>query len=299
MLFWHEGEMIVEVFNEKVNYENPFLFLNIFQAERNSEGVGRWHYHKELEILVILEGSLEVYVEEELHNMQKGDVLLIGSSQLHRDRTYADSGLKYIVFQFDIGQYFDPTTMPYIKYFSETRRPLSHLNYIFTENQKAKRQLYDCVEEIYRESKTKGEGYEIAVSILIKKILLTLLRSDARKLLNHKDDTEILRLKPALDYIEQNINEKIQVEDASKIINISYYYFVKYFKKVMGMSFTEYVNYRKIKRAERILLTRDISISQVGETIGMPNMAHFYKTFRKYNDCSPSEFRKKMLNWNH
>jgi YesN/AraC family two-component response regulator len=57
------------------------------------------------------------------------------------------------------------------------------------------------------------------------------------------------------------------------------------------------VNFRKIKWAERILLTKDLSISEVGERIGMPNMAHFYKMFRKYNECSPKEFQKKMLAW--
>ncbi|MNR56948.1 HTH-type transcriptional activator Btr [compost metagenome] len=82
-----------------------------------------------------------------------------------------------------------------------------------------------------------------------------------------------------------------------KLANMSYYYFVKFFKKAIGLSFTEYVNYRKIKWAERILLTKDLSIADVGERIGMPNMAHFYKTFKKYNDCSPKQYQRKMLEW--
>ena len=79
--------------------------------------------------------------------------------------------------------------------------------------------------------------------------------------------------------------------------NVSYHYFVKLFRKTMGLSFLEYVNYKKIKRAERILLTKDLSIAQVGEEIGMTNMAHFYKMFKKHNQCSPNEYRKKLQTW--
>ncbi|MDG0808264.1 helix-turn-helix domain-containing protein [Cohnella rhizosphaerae] len=65
----------------------------------------------------------------------------------------------------------------------------------------------------------------------------------------------------------------------------------------MGISFTEYVNFRKIKTAEQLLLTRDLSVSEVGDRIGMPNMAHFYKMFKRFNHCSPKEFQRKMLAW--
>jgi AraC-like DNA-binding protein len=98
--------------------------------------------------------------------------------------------------------------------------------------------------------------------------------------------------------VENRLTDRIQVEEVCKIANMSYYYFVKFFKKTIGMSFTEFVNYRKIKWAERILLTKDLSITEVGERIGMPNMAHFYKMFKKYNDCSPKQFQRKMLDWN-
>jgi YesN/AraC family two-component response regulator len=187
--------------------------------------------------------------------------------------------------------------MPYFRFFSETSTPLSRLNYIFQENPESRELVRETVREIYKEWTTKKEGYEIAVNILIKRILLTLLRSDTRKLLSCKDSAELIRLKPVFDYVERNLDGKIHVEDASRAANISYYYFVKYFKKAVGMSFMDYVNMKKIKKAEKILLTKDISVAQVGEQIGMPNMAHFYKIFRKFNRCSPHEFRKKMQEW--
>ncbi len=47
----------------------------------------------------------------------------------------------------------------------------------------------------------------------------------------------------------------------------------------------------------QVLLTRDVSVSEVGDLIGMANMAHFYKMFKRFNGCSPKEFQRKMLAW--
>ncbi|OMF21553.1 AraC family transcriptional regulator [Paenibacillus sp. FSL H8-0548] len=290
------GSSNLEVINEKVAYENPLLSLRIFQTMRDLEGFTNWHYHKQLELLLILEGNLDVYVDEESFHLTTGDVMLIGASELHRDRSH--NIIDYIVLQFDLEPFFDQSTIPYMRYFSETQMPLSKANYIFEENSAVKQQAASYIKQLLDEATHKETGYELAVSVLIKQILLLLLRHDSRNVLIEQDNFDRIRLKPVLDFIESHLMDRIQVEEVCKIANMSYYYFVKYFKKTIGLSFTEYVNYRKIKWAERILLTKDLSISEVGERIGMPNMAHFYKMFKKYNDCSPKQYQRKMLLWN-
>ncbi|MUT65834.1 AraC family transcriptional regulator [Paenibacillus sp. NEAU-GSW1] len=286
----------MQPYNEKVVYENPLLSLRIFQTNRNQHILSNWHYHKQLELLYIAKGKLDFYVEDKVFQLQSEDVVIVGASQLHRDRSLTH--LDYIVLQFDLEPFFDHSTIPYMRYFSETENPLSEANYIFQENAPVKQEVGSCIRQLLEEATRKDIGYELAVSMLIRKILLLLLRNDNRKVLAEQDAFDRVRLKPVLDYVEDRLNERIQVEEVCKIANMSYYYFVKFFKKTIGMSFTEYVNYRKIKWAERLLLTKDISISDVGERIGMPNMAHFYKMFKKYNDCSPKQFQRKMLEWN-
>ncbi|MDQ6418374.1 AraC family transcriptional regulator [Paenibacillus sp. LHD-117] len=285
----------MDAFNEKVRYENPLLSVRIFQTQRYMSGYTNWHYHKQLELLLVLKGNLDVYLEQDSYHLGPGDLVVIGASELHRDKSAKD--LDYIVLQFDLEQFFDHSSIPYIRYFSATHAPLSKANYIFEENAEVKAEIASCISRILEEATNKTTGYELAASILIKKILLLLLRNDTRKMLVEQDNFDKVRLKPVLDYVENHLTDRIQVEEVCKIANMSYYYFVKYFKKTIGLSFTEYVNYRKVKWAERILLTKDLSISEVGEKIGMPNMAHFYKMFKKYNDCSPKQFQRKMSTW--
>ncbi|QNK55990.1 MULTISPECIES: AraC family transcriptional regulator [Paenibacillus] len=285
----------MDAFNEKVRYENPLLSVRIFRTQREGSDFTNWHYHKQLELLLILSGHLDVYLEQDSYHLGPGDLVIIGASELHRDKS--EKLLDYIVLQFDLEQFFDHSSIPYIRYFSATHAPLSKANYIFEENAAVKAEIATCVTRILDEATGKSTGYELAASILIKQILLHLLRNDTRKMLIEQDNFDKVRLKPVLDYVENHLTDRIQVEEVCKIANMSYYYFVKYFKKTIGLSFTEYVNYRKVKWAERILLTKDLSISEVGERIGMPNMAHFYKMFKKYNDCSPKQFQRKMLTW--
>jgi AraC-like DNA-binding protein len=283
-----------QAIHEQITFENPFISLRIFQASSSRDGGSKWHYHKELEILCILEGRLDVNVEESQYVLQGGDVIIIGAKELHKDRCYQQYGLKYIVLQFDIEQFVENSTLNYFRSISQPGFTLHKLNYIFEEHPEVARQALESVKEILHEVQGKREGYEMAASLQVKSIMLALLRNDTRQLIRLKERGDMTRLKPVLDYVEENLENRIQVEEVCRIANVSYYYFVKYFKKVMGMSFLEYVNFKKIKKAERMLLTQDVSVTQVADSIGMPNMAHFYKIFKKYNQCSPNEYRKKM-----
>lgn len=134
----------------------------------------------------------------------------------------------------------------------------------------------------------------MAISSTIKRLLLLLLRSDSRNVLNYTEETELNRLRPVLDYINAHLNDKLCVEDACHLLNLSYHYFIKYFKKTMGISFVDYVNYKRIKRSELLLLTSELSIMDVSFEVGISNMAQFYKLFKRHNQCSPREFKLRM-----
>jgi len=286
----------MQVFQEKIEYDNPLLSIKIWQSIREPHGAVNWHHHPECELILVQKGRLDVEIKDEVFALTGGDVLLLGSSQLHRDRNYGEK-TDYFILQFDLHTFFDQSTIPYLQYFNETKVPLSAMNYIFRDHPDSRLAVAECIRDIFGEIHLKESGYELAVNLLIKKILLILIRADTRGLLADQDRVERIRLKPVLDYVDVNISEKVTVEEACRLANMSYYYFVKFFKKTMGLSFTEYVNFRKIKRAEQLLLTRDLSVSEVGDQTGMPNMAHFYKMFKRFNHCSPKEFQRRMLAW--
>jgi AraC-like DNA-binding protein/mannose-6-phosphate isomerase-like protein (cupin superfamily) len=291
----------IDAINEEVIYQNPLLFLKIWKISMEANQLSSlekhpWHYHKEVEFLAIIEGHLGVQSNHDYVVLAPGDVMILGASQPHRSHKPLTDALHYIVFQIDLGKHFDQSMMPYLYCFSELTQPLDKLNYIFNEQESAKREAYAFIMEIFNESQTRMRGYEISISSIIKRLLLLLLRNDSRNILNYTEESDLIRLRPVLDYINAHLDEKLVVEDACHLLNLSYHYFVKYFKRTMGVSFVEYVNYKRIKKAELLLLTSELSIMEVSYEVGITNMSQFYKLFKRHNQCSPREFKLHMQN---
>ncbi|CAG7640462.1 helix-turn-helix domain-containing protein [Paenibacillus allorhizosphaerae] len=275
---------------EHIVYEKPLFPLRIFINQRPDQYKNPWHFHHQAELLYILSGQMDMYVEQSMFALGPGDVVLVGSMQPHR---FISHGVRYYVLQFDCHPFFDPSVQSYLFWFTGPQVFLSRLNYIFAENREAKEIVKESIEKMYKEHKEKASGFELVISMLIRNILVTLLRSDTKQVLLTRFHTDLIRLKPALDYVDSHLTGKVDLKEASRLAKISYYHFARYFKKVMGMSFIDYVNYNKIKLAERILLTEDVSVERIGEIVGIAHMGHFYKTFRKYNQCSPKEYRDR------
>lgn len=282
--------------HEHVQYEHPLLSLKIWQSQRTHNYIGTWHYHKEHEFICVLEGELEIHLENEVRRLRAGDVMLIGSSQVHRDRFFRTIDTTYICMQADLKKFFDVGVIPYLFALSETQSPLSMLNYIFDANPEVRAEMVTILKAIYMESTEKHVGYELAVSMYVKQLMLLLVRHDVEGRLNLEDNDQFIRLQPVLQYVEQHLDDRLLVEKCSQLVNMSYYYFVKYFKKAMGVSFTDFMQQKRIRKAEQLLLTTELSIIEIGEQIGMQNMSHFYKLFKRLNGHSPNDFRKKRRN---
>jgi AraC-like DNA-binding protein/mannose-6-phosphate isomerase-like protein (cupin superfamily) len=292
-----------ELVNEEVIYQNPLLSLKIWEIDLKEEEdkTGEtleqypWHYHKEVEFLAIMEGHLAIQSKYNFNMLGPGDVFIMGASQPHRSCKPLNEKLQYIVFQVDLVKHFDPSILPYLYCFSELTHPLEQLNYIFKDREQTKQEAHDLIRNIFTEVQKQQKGYEIAINYSIKKLMLLLVRSDSQNLLNYTDNNELNRLKPVLDYVDSHLADKISVEDACSLVNLSYHYFIKYFKKMMGVSFIDYINLKRIKKAELLLLTSEMSIMEVSYEVGIFNMAQFYKLFKRHNQCSPKAFKFKML----
>ncbi|WP_244163372.1 helix-turn-helix domain-containing protein [Paenibacillus pectinilyticus] len=266
------------------------------QSGAEREYGNAWHYHKEIEFILVEQGTHEIQTPNRVYTLQAGDVLLIGSSQLHRGRKISDKDLVYIVLHIDLQPYFDPAMMRYYRHFLEILQPLEELNYIFRENEPVKKEIAQIITDTHDEVMETNKGYEIAVSMHIKHLLLMLLRHDTRDLLTSpvhvEADADMIRALVA--YVDEHLTEKIDMNAVSQIAGMSYTYFSKYFKKKMGSSFIDYVNQKRISTAERLLVTEKRSVNEIAESVGIGNMAHFYELFKRFNGCTPKQYLHKM-----
>ena len=95
----------------------------------------------------------------------------------------------------------------------------------------------------------------------------------------------------AIRYIEDHFSEEISLEDVSRRVNISPFYFSRLFKQEIGKSFIEYLNDIRIQKAKEYLMDPLFSIKEICRRCGYSDPNYFSRIFRKYEGMSPSEWR--------
>jgi AraC-like DNA-binding protein/ligand-binding sensor protein len=96
-------------------------------------------------------------------------------------------------------------------------------------------------------------------------------------------------------YIDAHQQEDLHVEDVSKALNISVFYFCKVFKKATGMTFTEYLSKVRVLKARTLLENPHARVSEVAFAAGFQSLTHFNRIFRKFTGHSPTAYRALRL----
>ncbi len=95
-----------------------------------------------------------------------------------------------------------------------------------------------------------------------------------------------------LDYANAFYNKEITVSDIANLYGINKKYAGRIFKKHMGMSFSEYLNTRRIKQAKTLLKSTNTSITDISLECGYNNISYFNKIFKNATGRTPNEYRR-------
>ena len=104
------------------------------------------------------------------------------------------------------------------------------------------------------------------------------------------------KLDVALQYINKHLDQRISVTTLADRMCITSDHFSKIFKRIIGMPPCEYIQMKRIERAQTLLLTSHMSIVEVAEKVGIGNLSQFSRLFSKLVRCSPREYRMKQFN---
>ncbi|MGB7624507.1 MAG: helix-turn-helix transcriptional regulator, partial [Terriglobia bacterium] len=93
---------------------------------------------------------------------------------------------------------------------------------------------------------------------------------------------------------EQNYSQMIRVRDAARLSGMSNSHLMCFFKQTTGQSFLAYVTHFRIAKAQTLLATTDLSISEIGQEVGFCDQSHFGLAFRKLLGTTPLAFRNQV-----
>ena len=103
-------------------------------------------------------------------------------------------------------------------------------------------------------------------------------------------------IKNAMNYIENNLNEGIRLEEAAALAGFSKYHFQRVFKRETGLNLYEYIQKRRLAEASSLLLNSNIRILDIAVYLCFESQEVFTRAFKKVYGLPPGQYRKALKN---
>ncbi|QGH36079.1 response regulator [Gracilibacillus salitolerans] len=128
------------------------------------------------------------------------------------------------------------------------------------------------------------------------KLWLVEVREVIKKIYNYSQYPEeiVIGIYRSIEYMRTQENLNFTQEDIAEIACMSRVYFSRYFKKIVGTNFADFVKKLRIDKAKHILSTSNMPIYEIAEQNGFKDERYFSRFFQNTVNCLPSEYRKKM-----
>lgn len=144
---------------------------------------------------------------------------------------------------------------------------------------------------IRRECINKKVYFEDIVSANMQEIFAHLKRASLIQHDNNLDNSK--EFYEVIEYINENLYKDITLQELADILCLEKTYFLKKFKKIMGVTPMLYTRNMRVERAKELLKYSDMNITQISEAVGFFSIHHFSKHFSKSTGMSPSKFKKE------
>ncbi len=112
------------------------------------------------------------------------------------------------------------------------------------------------------------------------------------KIIEDKRQSDTKPIRDAKQFIQDNYNRQITLEEVSGKVGFNATYFSSLFKKETGYTFLEYLSEVRINKAKELLKDTNYSVMVICENVGYSDIKHFTKTFVKHTNLKPNEYRK-------
>lgn len=139
-------------------------------------------------------------------------------------------------------------------------------------------------------------GGEQTIKNCLEILLINLIRSvleenGGKNLFLKKDEIDSKLIKDVYDFLTDNVNKKISIDDVCKAVNYSKAYVFREFKKHTGKGVIEYFNILKIEKAKSLIKNSNYSVKEISLMLSFDTPNYFCKTFKKYTSFTPTQYK--------
>lgn len=272
-------------------YQNSGERLRLYTSRNNTFAS---HLHKQVELIIVLEGSLIVTADQKQHKLGKGQGILIFPNRLHSLYTDAAIGSHILLCIFETD--FCPHYRKYFQSYVPDRNNFD-LSTLSPHSRLAAEQLHaltDCFERkgsIPPYISSLAEGY---LSLLLADLFTP---SSVNPLqLQHQNGGEDLELEQrVLIYLDEHFTEDLSLELLSKEFGVSRFRLSRLFSEKLQTGFPSYVTSKRLEYARELLSTTDLSVTTIAMDAGFGSSRSFFREFKTAFHMTPNEYRKQHI----
>lgn len=280
--------------------ELPFTnasYIN-FYKEDLPHFIVPWHYHPEIELMYILEGTGTRFVGDHIGQYKEGDVCMVGPKLPHEWRNDDE------FFKKEAGLKASCLCLFFLKeIFEGNLIRLSEMNNIRQLIERSRRGIKftgksrEEIGEFIKQSVHQTGAARITGFITLLEMMAT---TDEYELLASIGFTESVnsadfeRFDKVYQYLMKNYMNPIKLEEVASLVGLTPNAFCRYFRGRTKKTFVQYLNDIRIGQAKKLLIAGRMKISTISLEVGFNNLSNFIEQFKRSTQMSPSDYQKKF-----
>ena len=232
------------------------------------------HLHPYVEIAYVIEGSIEVTINDFSRRLNVGEVSVCFPNDIHSFNSEEFSKILLFIFSPDItGSFFG-------------MRMDKTLENPFMSTAIIDEGIHSLLYMLHNEFTKYNNKY------VVKGLLYTILgKLDEHFTFKKSSPFYNSTIQSLLKYIEVHYHEKISLESIAKDLGFSKFYLSRIFSNKIGYQFNDYVNRLRINKAQKLLSETDLPITVIALECGFESQRNFNRIFKELTSLTPTQFR--------
>ena len=278
--------------------ENPSGFPYEYEKIHIKNGFPEevYHWHAELEIIYVHQGTASYYINYQPFDSQPGDIILIQPSAMHAIHPIGNQEQVTTTFRIHL----DNLGRQQIEAFSQRYiQPLHsghfHLTPVLKASDAGYLAIKECLFNLFALIEEEGLYYDMMVKAKLHELLYLLFKN--RHVNRHySDDTyqKYQKLKELIRFLQDHYAENITIEQLAKSFGYSKNHFMAIFKQHTGSSCMNFLIQLRLNKACEALIHTNLSVAEIAAQVGFSNLSNFNRQFKQRFQLFPYQYRKKQ-----
>lgn len=266
----------------------------LYQMDKEIVLYNKLHQHEEIQVSYIEKGCGTLIAGDTILEYNEGDIIIFGSNLPHvlRNEPLEIEDTYNIVHTIFFNGEEVIKQMSYFMEFEKLKQTIEDTKNglrIFSKKNKIKKTILKM--------SAQKDTNKLVLFFKLLKYIESAKKSPLCNFIYEKKitDTEGKRMQMVFEYVMNNFDKKISLEEIANIANMTKNAFCRYFKVRTNKTFFQFLIELRIEKAARLITTnKEINIIEIAELSGFTNISNFNRKFKEIKKVAPMQYKKQL-----